>query len=43
VVRPPPAVMAGEKMHPSWEAKRKAAEQAVLQKDGPKGKKITFG
>lgn len=43
VVRAPPAVMAGEKMHPSWEAKRRAAEQAVLQNAAPQGKKITFG
>lgn len=43
VARAPPAVMAGEKMHPSWEAKRRAAEQAVLQNAAPQGKKITFG
>lgn len=43
VVRPPPKVMEGDKMHPSWEAKRRAAEQVQMVADAPKGKKITFG
>ncbi|GJN89504.1 hypothetical protein Rhopal_002491-T1 [Rhodotorula paludigena] len=33
---------AAEKMHPSWEAKRKAAEMQKLGAVAPQGKKITF-